>query len=416
MISIEKVFIVKLCYSFLVSLLIVFLYKKSHFLNHFAEQKGSILIAFILTRILPFIVVYLILNQTPRGDVPFFYWKASSVYEGKIVYKDFWSYHAPVFSYILTIPLLFWHSPKAIVLLLCVGEYICLMLTKKYYEKQDSSINSTKFSLIYLLLPAPFVIMLLGGQEDIWLWGIGVVAMMSYGRTKNLFLFSFILSIGLVVLKITFVLIFVPIFFSKHFKNKILLLAGSLALLIPVFGVTYYFVGTDFLMFIKHTETPFSPNFHSILHPFFFDFFKKFTLTQINWLGLGIIFILLIRLGLLIKNLDLNRIFPMVWIFCFGIMNVILPASMIYYVFIYLIVIWFYIIRKDDMKDVVLFLFFNILVIVQPYLFVKLGQKMYPDFSFIAEPLRLIEYLIQVWLVVYVCYYVRRAYQEIFRV
>lgn len=412
MASIEKVFLLKVCYSIFASILVLFLYLKPAILKQISSQKYALGITFVLTRLLPFVGVYLLMNETPRGDVPFFYWKASSIYDGKIVYKDFWSYHAPLFSYLLALPLIFWHSAKAIVFLLCIGEGICLITTMNYFKKLNKQ-NPTKEAIIYLLLPAPFIIMLLGGQEDIWLWGIAISAMMVYWRTKNAFLMSLVLSLGLVVLKITFVLIFVPIFFAVNFRSKAAMILGSLALVVPVFAITYYFVGTDFLMFIKHTETPFSPNFHSILHPIFASFFNYLSLTKINWIGLGIIFSALIATGFYIKDMVLHVIFPYVWIICFGLMNVILPASMIYYVFIYLVAIWFFVIEKGNLKDIFSFLFFNILIVIQPYLFVVLGQKMYPNFAFMSEPLRAFEYLIQVILVLYICYYIVRAFKNI---
>ena len=55
-------------------------------------------------RLLPWIGIFLVIGEDPRGDVPFFFYKAEAAKMGGFVYRDFWSVPAPLFAYIISLP------------------------------------------------------------------------------------------------------------------------------------------------------------------------------------------------------------------------------------------------------------------------------------------------------------------------
>src|SRR5919202_2569284 len=65
------------------------------------NETATVYLTFVLLRLLPFVAIYIFLNQDPRSDVDFFFRKAIAARQGKLVYKDFLSYHAPLFSYLI---------------------------------------------------------------------------------------------------------------------------------------------------------------------------------------------------------------------------------------------------------------------------------------------------------------------------
>ena len=69
---------------------------------------------------------------------------------------------------------------------------------------------SVYYALIYLLLPATFILSVLGGQEDILMWGALVFSLLLFRRKENFILLGISLGIGLLVTKALFVL-FIPI-------------------------------------------------------------------------------------------------------------------------------------------------------------------------------------------------------------
>ncbi|HAK75957.1 MAG TPA: hypothetical protein DCM71_03375, partial [Runella sp.] len=49
------------------------------------QENRAILIGLLAFRLLPFVIIYVFLDQSPRGDVPFFWGKATQAYQWKLV-------------------------------------------------------------------------------------------------------------------------------------------------------------------------------------------------------------------------------------------------------------------------------------------------------------------------------------------
>lgn len=407
----EHIITIKIIFSLLSSIFILGVErcKMSTFFTH----KYSLHLTFLFTRIIPFILIYLVLDLETRGDLPFFYAKAQQAVQLKLVYRDFLSYHSPFFAYLLALPLVCWNHPASILLFMIFGEYFTLLITKKFLKKTHNLPQINYYSHIYLLLPAPFVILLFSGQEDIWLWGIFVAALYQFRRHNNLYLTGVILSLMLIAVKITSIFIFIPLFFALQWKDKYKLLLSVGATTCLVFGTLYVFVGDLLWQFINHTKDPYSPNVLSVSYPYLNSLLKNYTLTQFNWFFLSILVVLLISLGNYCKHLPILKTGPYIWIITFGLFTILLPASMIYYTFIYLISIYFFLIAGRNQIKMVLFLFFNLLIIVQPYLFVRLGNTYQINFDFLREPMKVLEYLTEILLIGWVLYYAKLSFNEI---
>src|SRR5690606_41498846 len=59
----------------------------------------------VLFRLVPFVLVYILLNIDPQSDVEGFWEEASLAFQGKIVYRDFWSPYSPLYPYFLALGL-----------------------------------------------------------------------------------------------------------------------------------------------------------------------------------------------------------------------------------------------------------------------------------------------------------------------
>lgn len=397
----DSVILFKLTYTLGASLLLFF---GGGFLKKFSSQKNSTLLTFIAFRIAPFIVIYLVAGIEPRGDIPFFFYKAQHAQEFELVYRDFWSYHAPLFSYVLGLLMFLWKSPAAIVLLFLLGEYLTLRLTQKYAE----DISNFK-AIQYLILPAPFIIMLLGGQEDLVLWAVVVFAYYVFLRYKSTFYFGAAMAINLVFMKITAVVYFLPIFI--YLKKRWGFALGAAAVSLPVFGLTYWLVGNDMFMFLEHTDIAFSPNLHTIIKPLFGSRLDEGALLYLNFGALFFIALVLVLAAIKLRSLPIKKALAVFWVMTYGLMTALLPASMIYYVYTFLLIAIFFTMDLNSKKELGLFLFFNFAVVLQPYLFVKLGQQLHHDFSFATNPMMMFEYLLEAFLVVYVLKMALDAYQ-----
>ncbi|WP_128545945.1 hypothetical protein [Larkinella soli] len=410
------VFAAKVAVSLLLTLLVLlFVRFRSAVLAYVQAREDSVLgLTFTVFRLIPFILIYLVLDELPRNDVPFFYEKATKALEGQMVYRDFWSFHAPLFSYLIAVPLWLWHSPKAIVLLMLLVEGTTVWLTYRYYRTHNP--EAILLAILYLILPAPLVICLLGGQEDIALWLFGLLTMGvarrrgQSGKGAGLSI-GLIMAVALLTLKLTFVMIAFPVFFLL--KDKIRWIAGLALPGIPALVILYALMGWLFLMPVQHGELPFSPNLSTVLRPLIGVFFNEIPLKTMNWVAALATIGLLSATGYRFRNLPYAAAFPSVWIVAFGLFMLLQPSAMAYYVFIYLIAVIFELTPLNDGRRIGLLLAVNLLVVIQPFVFVYLDQPFFNSFGQIDTGLRLVEYLLEVATVGCVGAYVWLAYRRL---
>ncbi|MFY7828972.1 MAG: hypothetical protein ACOVQ4_17720 [Flectobacillus sp.] len=400
-----EVFIVKLIAMSLAFVAQYILWKKYGSLQTWLIQNqiGVVASLVVLTRLIPFILVFVILKEEPRGDVPFFYYKASHAVHLDLVYRDFWSFHAPIFSYIIALPLLIVDHASSIVALMMVGELVCVWLTYKHYQRVSSEAYAKL--LHYLMLPAPVIICLLGGQEDIWLWGFALGALMIWKKSNSDFRMGLMFALSLLCLKVTVAFFLFPLFFLIKDKFKFIL---SMALVgIPSLALLYYLVGWDFLMLIKHTEDPYSPNLFSVLRPFIG---ASVNITKMNWLGLGLFLPLATWIGYSVRNKSFERAFPLLFILTYGLMQLFLPSAMAYYMFIYLVIIVFELWQYQNGKFLFVLILLNFLLIVEPFVYVYHNNPVFDSFSKLSNVGLALEYLLQWAFVITLIYVLRVCY------
>jgi hypothetical protein len=413
---VEAVFAVKLIVSFLLCGVIAgVLHWRARLEPLLVPHQNWVLAGLVVAmRVVPFVAVFLVLNETPRGDIGFFYGKATLAARGKLVYRDFWSFHSPVFSYILAIPLFFWHSPKALVLLMGIGDVVCLWLTHRFYAARQP--DAFWRSVVYLLLPGPLIICLLGGQEDIWLWGFGLWAMLIWQRSGQGFVVGLVMALGLLTLKITFVLIVLPmVILMQPFGQKQAFLGTLLLVGIPALLLLYSQLGWLFLMPVQHADLPFSPNLVSVLRPLADDFLGNTPIKTLNLAGMVLTLSLAGWAGYRFRHKPLARAFPALWIITFGGLMLFQTSAMAYYLYVYMLAIVFELTDFTKLRSVALLLFINLLVVSQPYIYIKLNQPKFTSLAMLGNPALLLEYALEVLFVGCVIAYIRLAWLRLQR-
>lgn len=372
--------------------------------------KKLIWTALILFRLLPFCIVYFVLFQEPRGDVPFFWWKAKAVVKGGLVYRDFWSFHAPLFSYLITIPVLLWYNAKAIVLLMVLVESVIVFQTYNYYKGviQDAFAKT----LLYLILSAPMTMVILGGQEDIWFWGLALVLLFYVKNTKDEgFKLGILYALGLVVIKATFVFWLFPLL--VFVKKKVPFLLGMIALGIPTLAILYGLVGMLFLMPIQHTSFPMSPNLFSVGMPFIGLFGTLSDYKVVNWVGLVMCIGFSFLLSYKVKDKPLRAMLPLSFIWTFASMNLFQLGAMGYYSFVYILPFVFETIDLKSKKDITLLMLFNLLIVIEPFVFTYLQNPLFVSFAVVTKtPLHLLQYGLQVLNVIGFMWVISKTYHK----
>ena len=392
------VFYFKLLFTLLAIPVVLFINFSPTFISKIESlwgQKKTMIVFWFFYRIIPFVIVYIILDFEPRSDVPFFWYKASRAVKGGLVYVDFWSFHAPLYSYIIALPLLFWYSPKAIVLFMVFMEGYIILKTYRFYQNFDTSIF--KKTLLYLAIPAPLVMVILGGQEDVWFWGIALL-MLYYIKKYNDegWKLGMIFSIGLVAIKATFVFWLFPL--MLFIKNRISFLLGMAIVGIPAVSILYLLTGWKFLELLEHIKVPLSPNLFTVFRPFItFLLGHSPSIPLFNWLGLIPTLLTALFVGYKFRENNIQKAIPYLYMGTYISMTIFQLSAPGYYSFCYLIPVVFFIIDWNSKKDVAIFMLLNVILIIQPFIFTYLNSPNYDLLSdIIASPLHIVEYSLQV--------------------
>lgn len=350
-------------------------------------------LTFVLLRLVPFVFVYLILDQEPRNDVDFFYQKAKAAVQGKLVYRDFLSYHAPLFGYLISWPLLLWHNARVLVLLMAVMEFIIAKATlKRFRTGADAPVV---WFVVYYLLPVPFVAMILFAEEDIWMWGFCLLSLaLSPGRRFSLRV-GLLWGVGMLTIKFMLIVFLIPLFFIV--PNRFQYVVGLLLVGLPSLAILYALVGMDFLMPIQHSSLPMTPNAISVLRPVLGTWFEQISLTYLNWAGLLATIGGASLVGYRFRAIGYARLMPMLYIFTFGLFMVCLPSSPGFYLFTHTLPLVFVVLpHEPGQRAWPVFLLLNVLVVVQPALSIIYNhQDLYNGWSAINGPSKWTDYAMQ---------------------
>jgi hypothetical protein len=394
----------KVAISFFLSILTIILLAKKEKFNHFFNSNPQLTIigAWLALRVLPFSVVYLILNFAVKSDVIFFYDTARLALDGLIVYRDFWQPYSPLFPYLNAITLAIVDSPVSIIFLMMIYELIAIYITKTL----SSYKYAVFFIVIYLTLPAPFIFLIFGGQEDIFLWLFIALAMWCFRKTHNALHIGLILGLGILCTKI---LLIIPIALLLVFsKQRVKILSGLLIIGIPSIAIMLYLTGEKILAPLQLGDLPFAPNLVSIISPFVGGIEPNSKL--LNWGGL------LVILGVTSYYLRNIRSYSETWLllFAFIFTNIITiivhKNSLPNYLYTILLPVIYIFGDFFRARQWVVMILLNIIGAVQPSLWYYLGGKYYASFSGFSI-LNAVEYLLQIVylaLCIYMVYFLSR--------
>ena len=381
--------------SITLCLLAFFAFKFRSKLEAFFQNIGTLktfsLLAF-LCRILPFIIVYIYYGYDAQSDVQIFWKSAQHAAKLELVYRDFDSVYSPFFAYITALPLYFWDTARAVTLLMILVELLVLWLTMKTYPSENQP--STLFkALIYLLLPGPYIFCVLGGQEDIWMWGFACLVVYAWQRKKSDLVLGIITGLGLLTTKAFFILL-LPLLLLKV-KNKVNFIAGNALVGIPVLLVLYYLGGDSFLMPIRLAQDPMAVNMWSIINPLIWDYGITKDIKILNWIGLFIILGIALWQTFKSQNLDIQKFIPKIWIIIFGVMMIVQIGAYANYIFIYSMPLLFCFDFFKNKTFLILTFIFQGFATVQPSFWFRIG-KPFLRFDNLLGPKFAIEYALEI--------------------
>ena len=388
------------------------LYKKDA-LTDYLEKKSTnavLAVAWVLLRLLPFIAVYLVANMEPTSDVNGFWDEGSKASLGQVVYRDFWSPYSPLYAYFLGIWLKLWYSPKMIVLTMAAMDGIALLVSYHFFRPFQSRGTFLFRALIYLLLPGSLVLCVIGAQEDVWMWLFVILAYLVRERTLRVEWYAIILAIGLLTTKAIFVLIMVPLFLLE--KQKVRFVIPIAIIGIISLGILYPLVGMEFMQPLDEAKTLRAPNIQSILNPWFYNSIgvgEKFW----NWIGLvasvGLACISAWRL----RNADFRVMLSKVWIVLYATMMIVQQSAYSNYIFLFLLPLVLYVIDWKNKTQITILFVFNLLCIVHPSYWWRLGMPCYMTPSDTAASSELlIDYSMQTAIVVLTGYFIWLAFPK----
>jgi hypothetical protein len=381
--------------SIILCLLAFFAFKFRNLLEFFFSSLGKLssfgLIAF-LCRILPFIIVYVYYGYDAQSDVQIFWRSAQHASKLELVYRDFDSVYSPFFAYISALPLYFWDSARAITLLMILVELLVLWLTMKTYPAENQPSTTFK-ALIYLLLPGPYIFCVLGGQEDIWMWGFACMVVYAWQHKKSDLILGIITGVGLLTTKAFFIL-FLPILLFKV-NNKIKFVTGNLIVGLPVLMILYLLGGDSFLMPIRLAQDPMAVNMWSVINPLIWNYGLTQNIKLLNWIGLFFILSIAVWQTLESQNLTVKQFIPKIWIVLFGIMMVVQIGAYANYIFIYSMPLLFCFDFFKRKTFLVLTFIFQGFATVQPSFWFRIG-KPFLRFDNLLGPKFALEYFLEI--------------------
>lgn len=305
------------------------------------DTNGFLLMSWVMLRLIPFIIIYLIADFEPTSDVNGFWDEGSKASMGQIVYRDFWSPYSPLYAYFLGLWLKFWYSPKMIVLTMAAMDGVALWASRHFFRSFQSKGDFLFKSLLYLLLPGSLVLCIIGAQEDVWMWLFVILAYLLRERTVRVEWYAVVLAIGLLMTKAIFVLILVPLFILE--KQKIRFLIPMIVIGILSLAILYPLVGWEFTQPLDEAQTLRAPNIPSILNPWFYNEIgvgQKFW----NWIGLAASVGLACLAALRLRNVDFRIMLSRVWVVLYATMMIVQQSAYSNYIFLFLIPLVFYII------------------------------------------------------------------------
>jgi hypothetical protein len=364
----------------------------------------------VLFRLLPFVAVYLLAGFEPTSDVIGFWNMASDAAAGKVVYRDFWSPYSPLYSYFLGAGATLWYSPRMVVLTMCLMDGLALGLSYVLYRTAESREARLYKALLYLLLPGALILCVVGAQEDVWMWLFVVLAWQVRQGTRSVVAYSLVLAVGLLITKAIFVLILVPLFLLETHRFRMLLTLGLTGL--GTLLLLYQLVGWEFLQPLGEANVLRAPNVLSVLNPWAYNAIgtgEKFW----NWLGLLASVGLACASAWRLREVPFYAMLSRVWVVLYASLMIGQQSAYSNYLFLFLLPLVFGVVDWSSRRQVLLLLLYNLLCVVHPSYWWRLGMPKYlaPADIFASSAL-IIDYLMQAGIVALSVYFIWLAFPK----
>ncbi|MGA0558958.1 hypothetical protein ACO2Q8_20040 [Larkinella sp. VNQ87] len=401
----------KLGASLALSLLALIVWSKRPTLESFFNRSQApwLLVFWGVFRLVPFVTAYLLLDFAPQSDVPNYYYPIGlSARALEIPYRDVYNPYSPLYGFWMAIPLLFWDNTRAIVLFLTLVELLAVWLTYQTYEGVYTRGERLFRALFYTLLPVPFVMSVLSGQEDVALWLFALSAILALKRNDNPYLSGLLLALGILSTKAVFILIIIP--FLLLTRRLVPFLAGLATLGIP--AVLFLFLKTGFLFIEQPLEEGTylkAPNWASMLHPWVGNWVN---FESSVWNYAGLVICLLVGAWMLQGRgqRDFRHYFPLFYIAVFSTMTMVQKNAVANYAYLFMLPLVFQLIDFQNRNALLLLLAFNVLAAIHPSLWWRIGQPYYQSISEIwGRTDYALEYGIELFILGYLLYLVIKA-------
>ena len=406
-----EVILGKFVISIVASLCIIILLYQKNKVKNYINQLGynSVALFWLIFRVLPFVVIYVVLHKPTNSDVYFFYWISKFITEGKLIYRDFWMPYSPLFPYYNLIPIWIYDAKESIVAWMLVYELLAVIVTIALYKKTQEKNDLIYKILLYLALPASLGMSVLGSQEDVSLWLYVALALLVWQRTQSQFWVGVVLAIGLLFTKI--LLLFPIVAFFIFFKKPFNYLAGLAIVGIPSLVILYILVQDKILAPLKIGDYAFAPNLISIISPWVGGVSPSN--KMLNNFGLMTLLIPMFGYSIKFRNkLDIQRFIPFVFCSIFLYMMVFHKSSIANYIYIMMLPILMNYTDSFTKKTWAILLLWNITAVVQPSIWYSIGSNFFNSVQQLSQPLFLIDYILEVIYVASTAYFAYFIYKK----
>ncbi|MFC5409745.1 hypothetical protein ACFPMF_10530 [Larkinella bovis] len=405
----------KTAIAFVFSLLFILCWRNRRTAESLLAQHNWpwLLIFWTLLRLIPFVSIYLIFNFLPQSDVANYYYPIGvSAKMPGIPYRDVYNPYAPLYGFWMAIPLLVWNSTKALVLFLTLVELLAVWLTCRAYQSRFSREERLLRALLYYLLPLPFVMAVLSGQEDVALWIFALLAIMALKDDGSDYRCGLWLALGILSTKAVFILIILPFFLL--IRQPLRFLAGLATPGVP--ALIFLYVKTGFLFIqqpMDEGQYLKAPNWASLLHPWTSGFIDP---NWPIWTYVGLVICLLVGFQALRLRgpHDYRTYFPLFYTATFSIMTVVQKNAIANYAYLFMLPLVFQMVDFRNPKAIFGLLLFNIAASVHPSLWWRIGQPYYKTpGEILSQPVYLLEYSVEIFIVGYLLYLVVQAQKQL---
>jgi hypothetical protein len=199
---------------------------------------------FTLSRLGLFLLAYPILHLTPRGDILLYMNEAVPAFMGKLVYRDFFTPHAPLSPYLMSSMLHLHYSPLTIMFFGNLFDLCAMAVWFKAAQEILPSLTLRRAALLILFNPTSLLTEAIDGQMNSFIalfLGLAVYALVKH---KDL-LSGTLVAVPAAVIKFI-ALIYAPGFVFAA-RRKVWATAGFVAVLLAVY-VPFGFAGAKLLM------------------------------------------------------------------------------------------------------------------------------------------------------------------------